>query len=214
MEFEPKWLEKELDKDYFGFSEAYIDGEGIRKKREKEVIKFSEEPENNKIIIIKGDDLEMNLEELILEFLEEESLPEEYFEVEKALSESVIKTLKEAFAILNKYKKEIKENKELSGAIRSLAKYIGYGYPGIPAKYPYPVVKKELEKEPKDFKIFDWKSFITEGLEEDIEEEEEIKKSLDPSDKFPSLTAGLLRGNRKRQRAETQRDVLMGRRFC
>jgi len=173
---------------------------------EEENLKFTGE-RDGKITIIKGDDPEMNLEELILEFLEEESLPEEFFEIEKVLPESTKKTLKEAFAILNKYKSEIKANKELSGAVKSLARYIGFGYPGIPEKYPYPV-KKELEKEPE---IFNWKSFI-EHMQDDEDIEEEIEKA-DPSDPFPSLTRGLLNGQRKRDKALSERDISMGRRF-
>lgn len=178
-------------------------------EEENEDLQFDEK-ENGKITIIKGDDpvMEKSLEELIIEFLGEEDLPVEFEKAQKVLPEKAKKALKEAFGVLNKYKESL--NKDLLEAMKVLGKYIGYGYPGV--KYPYPEpypVKKELEKSEPE--IFNWKSFF--NFDDDSIEEEDIKKSIDPSDKFPTLTTNLLKGKRKRERAEAEREVFMGRRF-
>lgn len=71
MEFESEYVEKQLD--YLGAG-GFIDGEGIRRKREKveeEVIKLAdEELQDNKILIIKGDDEMTNRSEFLQESIE------------------------------------------------------------------------------------------------------------------------------------------------
>jgi len=170
---------------------------------EKEDLEFSGE-QNGKIIIIKGDDPVMNeyndreLNELLEIFAEEEF---EFEKAEKELPKEAVEALKKAYKILLKYKDSM--NKDLKQAMTVITRYIGIKYP-YPEPYP---VKKELEKA----EIFDWKSFI-EHMQDDEDIEEEIEKA-DPDDKFPSLTRGLLRGQKKRDKALSERDISMGRRF-
>jgi len=187
MEFESEYIEKQLDRDYFGVN-GYIDGEGVRRKREEgEVLKFEESQDDEKILIIKGDDSIMeftNLQESIEAFLEQ-GVEEEYFSVERALTEETKKTLLEAMNILNKYKSEIKANKELKEAIVTLARYIGYGYPGIPSKYPYPAKKIEKAREPLDWLSVQEMFF---GKLEKSDEKEISKSDITDSDPFPSLS--------------------------
>jgi len=170
---------------------------------EEEDLEFSEE-QNGKITIVKGDDNTMEFTDLreAIEAFIGEPVEEEFFEIEKRLSETNRKALVEAVNTLNRYKKEITKNKELKTSLLTLARFIGFG-----AGYPAPV-KKELEGEPE---IFDWKSFV-EHMSDDEDIEEEIEKA-DPDDKFPSLTKGLLKGQRRRDKALSERDISMGRRF-
>ena len=184
MEFESSYVEKQLDKNYFGFEPAFIDGQGIRRKKEVE-----EEVINNKITVVKnieeGVESEMensSLEELIIEFLGENDLPVEFEKAQKILPEKAKDVLREAFKVLNRDKESM--GGELLEAIKVLGKYVGYGYPGLPAKYPYPV--KEIEKrEPLDW--LSVREMFFGKLEGD--DEVEVKKSdITGDDPFPSLS--------------------------
>lgn len=187
MEFESKYIEKMLDKDYFGFEPAFINGEGYRQKREEvgeeEIIKFTEEPQDNdKIMIIKGVEEMKNYNSLELNDLLEEFAGEEFeFEkFEKELPKEAIEALKKAYKTLLKYKNEM--NEDLKRAMTVITRYIGIKYPD---SEPYPE-KKELEKrEPVD-----WLTVRNQLFGELVESEPvEVEKSdISESDPFPSLS--------------------------
>ena len=187
MEFESKYIEKMLDKDYFGFEPAFINGEGYRQKREEVgeegIIKFTEEPQDNdKITIIKGVEEMKNYNSLELNDLLEEFAGEEFeFEkIEKELPEEAIEALKKAYETLLKYKNEM--NEDLKRAMTVITRYIGVKYPD---SEPYPE-KKELEKrEP-----LDWLTVRNQLFGELVESEPvEVEKSdISESDPFPSLS--------------------------
>lgn len=213
---EPEYIEKALD--YFG-ENGFIDGQGFRRKKtdeeieEEKVIKLAEEePLNNKILIVKGADNIMeftNLQESIEAFLEQ-GVEEEYFEVEKVLTEATKKTLLEAMNTLNKFKSEIAKNKELKEAIIALAKYLGYGYPGIPAKYPYPT-KKGLEKrEPVS-----WLTIRNQLFGELVEPDEvEVEKSdITSDDPFPSISKQIERNKEIISETIEENNISEGERF-
>ena len=189
-------------KNFIEFEKALKEEESEEEIEEEKDLEFTEKS-NGKITIIKGDDPEMinefdDLGEAIESYLGE-PVEEEFYELEEKLSATNRKALVEAVNILRYYKEEIAKNPELKTSLLTLVKFVGFG-----AGYP---IKKELEKsEPV---LFNWKSFInnmTEKAEEDQSVSEEIEKA-DPNDKFPSLTRGLLKSQKKREKAQTERDL-------
>lgn len=150
-----------------------------------------DEPEN-KIMIIKGDVSRMKNLDVEIEKFIGEKVEKEFYELEENLSETNKKALAEAFATLNEFKEEIKEDPKLKKALLTLARFVGYGagYPKpYPQKYPYPPKVKKSDG-------FYWPTAERQiyGYNQDDltmiknSEIDEIEKSSD-SNPFPSLAS-------------------------
>jgi len=180
---------------------------------EEGFLELSEE-QNGKITIVKnieeGVEPEMekrSLEELIIEFLGESDLPVEFEKAQKVLPEKAKKVLREAFAVLNRYKESM--NEELREAVKVLGKYVGFGYPGIPEKYPYP--SKSLEKKAP----VDWISVrdMFFGKLEEPEAVEVSKSDISKDDLFPSISKQIERNKEIIDETIEENNIENGARF-
>ena len=194
MDFKSELAEREIGEDYSGLEESFIDGDGVRRRvnreyDERESIRFLEELERNITIVKKeGDDnimeyINLSLQELVETYLGA-GVEKEFFEIESRLSESTRKALVGAIGILNKYKEEIAENPELKSSIITLVRFLGFG-----AGY------SETEKGLRKGEPVDWLTVRTQLFGELLEPDEvEVEKSdVNKDDPFPSISRQIKR---------------------